>query len=160
MNSIDRSPGIPIGVSGLRAGGGSHGATDALDSIVQRAAEALSDIYSYAPVMIRFNSDRMSGGAWLKTADPDYIGGNAEVGITAFVSPDDPDATPGLSVILRRLARAGDDWEIDFAEMEGASVESVEEAVAFLREHAVTDFAVLSGRLETLMERKRARQAN
>lgn len=156
MTPIERSPGLPIHGSGLRAGGGERGLTESLDQVAQHAAEALSELYGGAPVTIRFNSDRLSGGAWLKTVEPDYIGGNAEVGINVFVPPDAPDAIPCVSALMRGFARAGDDWETDFAELEGRSVESVDEAIAFLREHAVTDFSVLTGRLETLLERKRA----
>lgn len=155
--NIERSPGHPIGVSGLRAGGGVKGLTADLDNLVTEAAEALSALYGGAPVTIRFNSDRMSGGVWLKTAEVDYIGGNAEVGIFASVSPDDLEAVPRLSVSLRHVALASDDWETDFAERKGGSAESIEEAVALLREHAVTDFDVLVARLEALMKAKRER---
>lgn len=159
MNRIERSPGLPISASGLRAGGGEHGATETLDSLVQEAAEALSDLYGHAPVTIRFNSDRRSGGAWLKTAEPDYIGGNAEVGITAFISPDDSEAVPVLSVSMRRVSRVGDDWETDFAEREGGSAGSVDEAIDFIRERAVTDFGTLTGRLDVLAKKMgKARQ--
>lgn len=157
MSRVERSPGIPISTSGLLAGGGGRGLTQSLDDLVQQAAEALSDLYDGAPVTIRFNSDRRSGGAWLKTVEPDYIGGNAEVGINASVSPDDPEATPRLSVSLRHVALASDDWETDFAERKGGSAESIEEAVALLREHAVTDFDVLKARLEVLTKAKRER---
>lgn len=158
MSGIERSAGLPIGVSGLTAGGGGTGLTESLDDVVQRAAEALSALYD-APVTVRFNSDRLSGGAWLKTVEPDYIGGNAEVGITARVSPDAPEPTPELSIIMRRMARSADDWETDYADLEGSAADSVEHAVALLRERAVTDFGVLEDRLDVLLERKRARRA-
>ena len=45
-----------------------------------QAAEALQAAYG-TDIEIRFNSDRESGGAWLKTPD----GGNAETGIAASV---------------------------------------------------------------------------
>lgn len=151
MSNIERSQGLPIDpVMGFVAGGGGRGATTALDDVVQYAAEALSALYEGAPVTIRFNSDRMSGGAWLKTAEQDYIGGNAEVGITAS------EQNPGVvSATIRRISRAGDDWETAFAEREGASVATVDEAISVLREMAVTDFRVLKDRIAILTERKR-----
>lgn len=158
MSRIERSHGIPIHGSSLRAGGGGRGLTDALDETVEHAAEALSDLYDGAPVMIRFNSDRLSGGAWLKTSEQDYIRGNAEVGITAGLSPDAPDETPWVSAMMRRVALI-EDWETDFADLEGRTVDTVEEAVAHLRETVVTDFSVLLKRMEVLLERKRARLA-
>lgn len=158
--NIERSPGHPIGVSGLRAGGGVKGLTADLDNLVTEAAEALSALYGGAPVTIRFNSDRMSGGVWLKTAEVDYIGGNAEVGINASLPVDDPSGQPSLGVSMRRVARAGDDWETDFAEREGAPAETVAQAIDILRERAVTDFDALLKRMDVLLERKRQAQAS
>jgi hypothetical protein len=66
--TIERSMGTPIGVTGLVAGGGYRGATEALDAVVREAAEALAAAYG-ADIEIRFNSDRESGGAWLRTPD-------------------------------------------------------------------------------------------
>lgn len=79
--TISRSTGTPVTAGGVlygMAGGGYQGITDALDAVVRDAAEALSQAYR-ADIEIRFNSDRESGGAWLKTAD----GRNARVGICA-----------------------------------------------------------------------------
>lgn len=79
--SITRSEGTPVGVGGViygMAGGGYRGYTEALDAVVREAAAALASAYA-ADVEIRFNSDRESGGAWLKTPD----GYSAHVGICA-----------------------------------------------------------------------------
>jgi hypothetical protein len=66
------------------AGGGMYGATDQLDHVIQHAAQLLRDTYGM-DVTVRFNSDRESGGAWLRTHPVDRIGANAEIGITASV---------------------------------------------------------------------------
>jgi hypothetical protein len=90
---IDRSTGIPVRAGGViyeMAGGGWSGITVELDQVVQQAAEALAAAYG-KDIEIRFNSDRHSGGAWLRTPD----GRNDDVGI-------------GASVIT---ARTREDWE-------------------------------------------------
>lgn len=79
--SIERSTGTPMQAGGVvygMAGGGYSGATAELDETVQQAAEALAGAYG-RDIEIRFNSDRESGGAWLKTPD----GFSAHVGIGA-----------------------------------------------------------------------------
>lgn len=157
MSIIERSPGIPIGTSGLRAGGGEHGATRALDEVVQRSAEALSDLYAHAPVMIRFNSDRRSGGAWLKTAEQDYVGGNAEVGIRVVQQGVNISRFPVLFVSMRRIALAEEGWEIDYADRVERIARTPEQAVSILRSMAVLDFDVLKARLEVLTKVKRER---
>jgi hypothetical protein len=81
--SIERSTGIPVQAGGVTygmAGGGWSGITAELDQVVQQAAEALAAAYG-EDVQIRFNSDRHSGGAFLRTPD----GRNDEVGIGASV---------------------------------------------------------------------------
>jgi hypothetical protein len=78
MSTITRSTGTPIAGSGLVAGGGYQGITRDLDLVVSFAAAALAEDYGQ-DVVIRFNSDRASGGAWLVTPD----GRNAHVGICA-----------------------------------------------------------------------------
>ncbi len=60
------------------AGGGYQGITRELDETVAEAAALLEQAYG-RDVEIRFNSDRESGGAWLKTTD----GRNDRVGICA-----------------------------------------------------------------------------
>ena len=74
MSKIERSRGIFIGSMGLRAGGGYSGATSELDAAVQQAAEMLAVAYPGFDIEIRFNSDRRSGGAWLKVGDGAAIG--------------------------------------------------------------------------------------
>lgn len=81
--TITRSTGTPVGAGGViygMAGGGYRGYTEQLDAVVREAAGALAHAYG-ADIEIRFNSDRESGGAWLKTPD----GYSAHVGICASV---------------------------------------------------------------------------
>lgn len=78
--SVTRSPGIPVGL-GFIAGGGNVGATKTLDETVETAAHRLAALFD-GPVVIRFNSDRRSGGAWLHTHPVDRVGVNHEVGVT------------------------------------------------------------------------------
>jgi hypothetical protein len=83
-DTITRSPGIPVTANGVffgMAGGGYRGATAELDATVALAAEKLAAAYGQ-PVEIRFNSDRESGGAWLKTSD----GGHNAIGIAASLT--------------------------------------------------------------------------
>src|SRR5262245_49367026 len=89
--AIERSAGIPVsaGAGGFSitprlVGGGYLGATPELDTVVQQAARALETAYC-TDIVIRFNSDRESGGAWLRTPEVDGIHANAEVGIGASV---------------------------------------------------------------------------
>jgi hypothetical protein len=85
--TIERSPGIPAAAGGVcygLAGGGYQGLTAELDAVVQEAAERLQDAYGM-DVVIRFNSNRASGGAWLRTHEHDGISANAEIGIGASV---------------------------------------------------------------------------
>lgn len=67
---ITRSKGIDVPFPGPRPGGGMTGATPQMDRMVARAAEALRDLFG-RDVEIRFNSDRMSGGAFLKGEEDD-----------------------------------------------------------------------------------------
>lgn len=78
---IERSAGLPTG-TGWIVGGGHTGATYDLDATVREAARTLETAYG-RDVVIRFNTDRRSGGAWVKTDDPDGIWLNAEIGICA-----------------------------------------------------------------------------
>jgi hypothetical protein len=78
--TITRSTGVelPPGFAlGMRPGGGYSGATADLDALVADAAELLRDAFGM-DIEIRFNSDRESGGAWLKTpgATDVQIGGH------------------------------------------------------------------------------------
>jgi hypothetical protein len=81
--SIERSAGFPLGGGAVAygmAGGGWSGVTAELDAVVLQAAEALAAAYG-RDIEVRFNSDRHSGGAWLRTPD----GRNGDVGIGASV---------------------------------------------------------------------------
>jgi hypothetical protein len=78
--TIERSAGIPIPGTMLVAGGGYSGVTADLDEVVRQAADQLAQAYGM-DIEIRFNSDRESGGAWLK----DAAGRHNWVGICAQV---------------------------------------------------------------------------
>lgn len=81
MGAITRSEGYELTVGAAPvavAGGGYSGCTAELDAVVAEAAQALAAAYGQ-DVEIRFNSDRESGGAFLKTAD----GRSNQVGIAA-----------------------------------------------------------------------------
>jgi hypothetical protein len=78
--TIERSAGIPIPGTPLVAGGGHSGITAGLDEVVSQAAGQLAQAYGM-DIEIRFNSDRESGGAWLK----DAAGRHSWVGICAQV---------------------------------------------------------------------------
>lgn len=54
---------LPAGYYGL-PGGGYRGLTDELDAIVMTAAERLTATYK-RDIQVRYNSDRLSGGAYL-----------------------------------------------------------------------------------------------
>ena len=77
---ISRSPGIAV--HNHIVGGGWRGSSSELDRIVMREAEFLRDHYS-ANVTIRYNSNRMSGGAWLIDSEVDCIGSNSSIGLGA-----------------------------------------------------------------------------
>lgn len=79
--SITRSPGVVVS-SGYIVGGGLKGYTKELDDIVQKEAEVLRSHYG-VDVTIRFNSDRLSGGAWLVDSVKDTIGSNSSIGLGA-----------------------------------------------------------------------------
>lgn len=83
MSKIERSTGHVIpGSMGMVAGGGHTGASESLDATVARAAELLSDAFD-RDVEIRFNSDRRSGGAWLKHDTGHWLTSNSQVSIGA-----------------------------------------------------------------------------
>ena len=85
---ITRSSGLPAGVGPWVVGGGYSGATDELDKTVQKGAEMLRKAYG-RDVEIRFNSDRRSGGAWLKD-DKQGFAGNDQVGLSAMINAIPP----------------------------------------------------------------------
>jgi len=80
-SKITRSTGIEVpGWFGPKPGGGYEGITKRLDKTVQRAAEWLKNTFDL-PVEIRFNSSRLSGGAYIKPE------GTAEIGIGGLLRP-------------------------------------------------------------------------
>lgn len=134
--TIERSPGIAL-PTGHVAGGGRSGATPELDAHVAAAAEALGKHFD-GPVAIRFNSDRRSGGAWLRTSEQDAIGRNAHVGISAGI--DHETGAINTWVRLSPLATGHDGM--------GGAVESISDAVDFIRDHC-------DGSAADLIERER-----
>jgi len=86
MSEITRETGIPViapnGVFCGMAGGGVSGSTKELDSVVSKAAAALGEAFD-RPVSIRFNSDRKSGGAWLKHNTGHWLTSDSQVTIGA-----------------------------------------------------------------------------
>jgi hypothetical protein len=140
MATIERSPGIGVG-GGWIVGAGYTGTTAELDATVKHAADTLADAYRM-PVTIRFNTDRHSGGAWLKTDDPDGVWLNAEVGICADLVtaernarsaaryPDMADRLrpPGIYVCAHVGKRVG--------EYAHEPVETVADALAYVQAHA------------------------
>jgi len=105
--AIERSRGIAVG--GFVVGGGYNGATDELDGLVLKAARLLEREFCQ-DVEIRFNSDRRSGGAWLKDSRPRFEGscslginvgyrGGTELHVSSFLA---------VEVLLdRTMANAG-----------------------------------------------------
>lgn len=69
MSKIERCAGINTGL-GYVVGGGYSGKTDELDAVVQKEAEILQELYG-RDVVVRFNSDRESGGAFIKDGAED-----------------------------------------------------------------------------------------
>lgn len=77
---IERSTGIPIVIGGVfygSCGNGYEGKTKELDNVVMKEAMILADLFG-KDIEIRFNSDRESGGAWIKNND-----GSSQVGLSA-----------------------------------------------------------------------------
>lgn len=79
--SISRSTGVAVN-GGYVVGGGFRGLTDELDSIVKQEAQILYNRFN-TDIVIRFNSDRMSGGAWLVDSTEDTLGSNCNIGLCA-----------------------------------------------------------------------------
>lgn len=77
---ITRFTGIPVsGWPGPLPGGGYEGATKALDRAVMRHAEALKEWLGHdLTVQIRFNSNRLRGGAWIQDDQ-----GSVSIGLNA-----------------------------------------------------------------------------
>lgn len=105
MTSIERSAGVPVKIGGIGAvvGSGHHGIGE-LDAVISHAADLLHERFQL-PITIRFNSDRESGGAWLKTHERDRIGANAEIGISAEIITQ-----RRADVIEEMRERHNEDW--------------------------------------------------
>ena len=86
---ITRSAGLYTGYMGFFCGNGYEGLTKELDATVVKQAKLLAKAFN-RDVEIRFNSDRESGGAWLKNSLPSFEG-NCQVGFTAGLSPIKPE---------------------------------------------------------------------
>jgi len=81
LAKIERSPGtlVTVGRIPYVVGGGYEGKTKKLDDVVQNEATLLAK-YFKRPISIRFNSDRESGGAWIKdNIDSSQVGLNARL---------------------------------------------------------------------------------
>lgn len=78
MSKIERCAGINTGL-GYVVGGGYSGKTDELDAVVQKEAEILQELYG-RDVVVRFNSNRESGGAFIKDGAED-----SSIGLTACI---------------------------------------------------------------------------
>ena len=75
---IERSAGIATG-AGYLAGSGFSGKTEELDAFIQKEAEILLEMFG-RDVVIRFNSDRLSGGAFIKDGKfDDSVGLGAQI---------------------------------------------------------------------------------
>jgi hypothetical protein len=104
---IERSIGLATGYAlAPLCGNGYEGATDELDSLVQRAAEMLAAEFS-RDIEIRFNSDRRSGGAWLKNALLGYAG-NCQVQLGAGLCKKAPHGVDVLSFSRYEYAQLPD----------------------------------------------------
>jgi len=80
--TITRNYGMPVTVGGIPylVGNGGQGKTEELDKLVQKAANWLANEFE-RDIEIRFNSDRESGGAWLKNSLKGFAG-NCQVGLS------------------------------------------------------------------------------
>lgn len=158
MPTIERSAGLPVTFGNLcygMAGGGYSGATDKLDATVARAAEVLRNTYGM-DIEIRFNSDRESGGAWLKTPGTTDVKIGASVVTESRVvrfaraveryGPDDEHfATTRLAKLRADVgkvtvdvylsARVASAW-CDGASYRVVAVDSIEEGLALCLAHA------------------------
>ncbi len=88
---ITRSAGLPVTVASIPflVGSGYEGLTKELDDTVKREAELLTTTFN-RDVEIRFNSDRESGGAWLKNSLKGFAG-NCQVGLGAGIRAIKPE---------------------------------------------------------------------
>lgn len=124
---------------GIAAGGGLI-PTPTLREAVQEAAEALAALYGGADVQIRFNSDGRSGGAFLITHPADHFLGNAEVGISANLTPSPNDDIVIAAHLSPTAALPGHRIHGD-----AETVRDLDAAIALLREKANLDAAAIKG---------------
>ncbi len=87
--TITRSTGLYTGIGAYFCGNGYEGLTKELDDTVKCEAEYLTTTFK-RDVEIRFNSDRESGGAWLKNSLKGFEG-NCQVGLGAGLRPIRPE---------------------------------------------------------------------
>lgn len=149
-----RSIGISIDGSMYTVGGGYEGLTKELDDAVMAAGERLSAIYRGFPVTVRFNSDRRSGGAYLRTSEVDGITRNSELGIGASLVVDREDGYPDieyvqLSLRIRPVAMRDQSGHVPSL---GLNVESLDVAEALIRRLCVLDAAELVTEIERRRE--------
>jgi hypothetical protein len=130
---ITRSKGTPAVIGGVCygfPGGGYMGITEDLDATVQRAAELLTRAFDMG-VEIRFNSDRLSGGAWLETP------GTTDVAISADVI-----TAESVARLAMRVKRYNEDdyWQQRLAEMR--ELIDVVQTSVYLSRRAFADQAI------------------
>ncbi len=89
MTTVTRSTGLYTGIGAYFCGNGYKGLTKELDDTVKREAELLTTTFN-RDVEIRFNSDRESGGAWLKNSLKGFDG-NCQIGFNAGLRPIKPE---------------------------------------------------------------------
>jgi len=87
--TITRSTGLYTGYGAYFCGNGYEGTTKELDDTVKREAELLTTTFK-RDIEIRFNSDRESGGAWLKNSLEGFAG-NCQVGLGAGIRAIKPE---------------------------------------------------------------------
>ncbi|HEX9228254.1 MAG TPA: hypothetical protein VF885_16745, partial [Arthrobacter sp.] len=132
---------------GIAAGGGLVPTPDLRDT-VNTAAQALADLYNGADIQIRFNANGRSGGAYLITHPNDQLFGNAEVGISATLTPTDIHVTVHLTTTAALPGHR--------LPSETQWVDSITSAVALLKEKANLDAAAIKA---TIAEQRREYEA-
>lgn len=120
---------------GIAAGGGFPPAPN-LQTTVNDAAQALTDLYGGADVQVRFNTNGRSGGAFLITQTADHLFGNAEVGISANHTP-----TGEISIAVHLAATAARPGHRLPGDIQW--VETLTDAVALLHEKAILDASAI-----------------
>lgn len=82
-DAVTRAPGTVVG--GYIVGGGQYGQTKELDDGIQKAAQFIVDEFGCNAV-IRFNSNRRSGGAYIKDTNEAGMVGNDSIGIYGMLT--------------------------------------------------------------------------